>query len=178
MQNNTTIARPYARAAFEQAQQESKLEEWSSLLKVLVRVVQDPQMRRLLSSPKVGRQQILDLISGVYRGQLSSTATNFIKVLIHTRRLRYVSHISSQFEEKRAEAESRVDINVVTAYELEADQASRISAAMGKRLGKKITISSTVDKSLIGGMIIRAGDSVIDASLRGRLTRLRNELIG
>ena len=175
---NTTIARPYARAAFEQAGEEGKLEDWSSLLKMLARIVQDPQMRLLLSNPKISGRQLLDLISGIFGGKVSKYAMNFIKVLISSDRLKYVAHISRLFEEKRAEAEGRVDINVVTAYELEPEQANRISAAMGKRLGKKITISSVVDKSLIGGMIIRAGDSVIDASLRGRLTQLRNDLIG
>lgn len=178
MLDNTTIARPYARAVFEQARQEGKLEEWSSLLKTLARTVQEPRMRSLLSSPKVSREQLLDIISGVFGGQLSKSNTNFIKVLIDAGRLRYVSHISSQFEEKRAEAEGRVDIKVVTAYELEPEQVNRISAAMSKRLGKKVTVASVVDRSLIGGMVIRAGDSVIDASLRGRLNQLRNALIG
>ena len=82
------------------------------------------------------------------------------------------------FEQKRAEAEGRIEINVTSAFELDGEQSKRISEAMGKRTGRKVTISSVIDKSLIGGVIIRAGDSVIDASIRGRLNRLRTDLIG
>lgn len=175
---NTTIARPYAKAAFEQAQQEGNLEQWSTLLKTLASIVNAPQMRNVVSSPKVSHKQLLELISGIYGAKLSDTTTNFIRVLIKANRLRIASHISTLFEEKRAQAEGRVEINVVSAYELDSEQSRRIAEVMGKRTGKKINVSSVVDKSLIGGLIIRAGDSVIDASIRGRLTKLRNDLIG
>lgn len=175
---NTTIARPYAKAAFEQAQQEGAMEQWSTLLKTLGSIVNAPQMRNVVNSPKVSHKQLLELISSVYGAKLSDTTTNFIRVLIKANRLRIASHISTLFEEKRAQAEGRVEINVVSAYELDSEQTRRIADVMGKRTGKKINISSVVDKSLIGGLIIRAGDSVIDASIRGRLTKLRNDLIG
>jgi F-type H+-transporting ATPase subunit delta len=178
MQDNITIARPYARAVFEQATEEGKLEQWSSMLGVLSIIVQHPQMQSILSSPKISHRQLLDLVSDILGDQLSNTGTNFVKLLISTNRLRYVSNILQLFEKARAEAEGRLDIDVVSAFELEPAQASRISDAMGRRFGKKISISSVVDKSLIGGMIIRAGDSVIDASLRGRLSELHNSLIG
>ena len=178
MQDNITIARPYARAVFEQAQQEGNLEQWSSLLNTLTLIVQDPQMRMILNSPKISPQQLLELVSGIVGDQLSQSGMNFIKVLISANRLPYVSYILELFEKSRAEDEGRMGIEVLTAYKLESGQARKISDSMGKRLGKKINITSVVDKSLIGGMIIRAGDSVIDASLRGRLTELHNYLIG
>lgn len=174
----TTIARPYAKAVFEQAQAEGNMEMWSALLKMLSHIVQDPQMRHLLHSPKVSHKQLLDLLSGINGGKLSDSAANFIRVLIKSNRLKIAGQISELFEQKRSQAEGKLEVNVVSAFELDSEQSKRIAEAMGKRTGKKVNISAVVDKSLIGGMIVRAGDSVIDASLRGRLTKLRNELFG
>lgn len=174
----TTIARPYAKAVFEKAREEGNMDMWSGLLRTLAAIVREPQMRLLLNNPKVSHKQLLDLVSSVCGDNLSKSATNFIRVLIRSNRLRLAGQIAELFEQRRAEAEGRVDIHVVSAYELDADQSRRITEAMGKRTGKKVNISTLVDKSLIGGLIVRAGDSVIDASIRGRLNRLRNELIG
>ena len=154
------------------------MQAWSELLGMLGRIVQDPQMRLVMNNPKVGHKQLLDLVSSICGGKLSGSATNFIKILIKANRLSIAGQISELFEEKRALAEGRIEINVVSAYELDDEQSKRIAEAMGKRTGKKVNISVVVDKSLNGGMIVRAGDSVIDASLRGRLMKLRNELIG
>ena len=178
MLDNATIARPYASAVFQNAQEEGNMEQWSSLLNTLSLIVQDEQMRLILSSPKISHEQLLDLITGIIGKQKSAASMNFIKVLISANRLKYVSNIYQLFEKRRAEAEGRMEINVFTAYELESDQKGKISDAMGSRLGKKIYISSVIDKSLIGGMIIKAGDSVIDASIRGRLTELHRHLTG
>ncbi len=178
MQDNTTIARPYARAIFELAQAENNLQQWSDLLKILSLVVIDPEMRKVISSPRVSSEQLLMIISEVTGNQLDSLGQNFVKVLIDANRLRLAPFISDLFEKRRAEAEGRVDIDVLTAYELEPQQSSQLSDVMGKRLGKKVSISAKVDESLIGGIVIRAGDTVIDSSLRGRLNTLRNQLIG
>ncbi|MGK0296742.1 MAG: F-type H+-transporting ATPase subunit delta [Gammaproteobacteria bacterium] len=178
MQDKTTIARPYANAVFDQATEEGDFEQWSTLLNVLSQIVRDQQMKMILNSPKISHQQLLQLVSEIVGTRLSQTGANFIKVLISANRLGYVTQIFDLFEKRRAEAEGRIEINVVSAFELDSDQEKIISESMGKRLGKKVSILSAVDKSLIGGMIITAGDSVIDASLRGRLTELRNSLIG
>lgn len=178
MQDNITIARPYARAAFEQAQEEGSWEKWFSMLKLLSLIVRDPQMRLISSSPKISHQQLLDLIKGIMDGQLSASNTNFIKILINAGRLHYTPDILQLFEKSWAEAEERMDINIISAYSLEADQVRRISDFMEKKLGKKINISTVEDRFLIGGVIIKVGDSVIDASLRGSLSKLHNNLIG
>lgn len=178
MQDNITIARPYARAVFELAQEEGNLEQWTMMLKTLAVVVQDDDMRRVISSPRVSHDQVLNLAGDVLGNTLFDNGRNFIKVLIHSNRLRLVPYISDLFDKRRADAEGRIDINVTSAYEINQDQSAMISAAMGRRLGKKVSVFATVDQSLIGGVIIRAGDSVIDASLRGRLTELHNSLVG
>jgi F-type H+-transporting ATPase subunit delta len=173
----TTIARPYAQAAFEQASEEAAIAEWSELLKLLGQVVADPQMQALLNNPRVNRQQLLEIVTGIGSSKLSATGMNFIKILISAGRLKHVARISTLFEQKWAVAEGRLEVNVTSAYELLPEQKNSIAEAMAKRLGKKINISSLVDQSLIGGMIVRAGDSVIDVSLRGQLNELRRTLI-
>ena len=177
MLDNTTVARPYAQAVFEQAGEEGNMEEWSSLLQKMTLLVQDPQMRFILHNPRISDSRLLELVTGVI-GKPSKTAMNFIRVLIDADRLGHAPYIAALFEEKRAEAEGRVDIRVISAYELDPAQTGRISDAMGKKLGKNTSVSTVIDKSLIGGVVIRAGDSVIDASIRGRLDELRNDLIG
>ena len=177
MLDNSTVARPYAQAVFEQAGEEGNMEAWSSLLQKLTLMVRDPQMRFLLHNPKVSDRQLLELVVEVI-GEQPKTAMNFIRVLIDADRLGYAPYIAALFEQKRAEAEGRVDVQVTSAFELDAAQVERISAAMGRKLGKKTSVSTVVDGSLIGGVVIRAGDSVVDASIRGRLNELRNDLIG
>lgn len=177
MTDNTTIARPYAQAAFEQASEEAEIVQWSSQLKLLGQIVADPKMHALLSNPRVSEQQLLEIITALCGNSLSATRLNFIKILISAGRLKYAAQMSVLFEQHWAEAEGRLDVNVISAYELMPEQKTSIAEAMARRLGKKINVSSLVDQSLIGGMVVRAGDSVIDVSLRGQLDELRRSLI-
>lgn len=177
MLEKTTIARPYAQAVFELAQDAGTTAEWSTALDRLQQIIADAQMRLLLHNPKVSRQQLQDLVIDIGANSFFPQARNFIKVLVSAGRLQYVAQIAWLFEAKRADAEGRVDVEVSSAYELDQAQRDSIAKGMSARLGKKVSISASVDQSLIGGAIIRAGDSVIDASLRGRLTELGNNLI-
>ena len=101
---------------------------------------------------------------------------NLVKILLQAGRLQYAPSIKNQYEQMRAAAEGRVEVEVVTAYALDDQQQAGIAESIAGRLGKQVNIKTSVDESLIGGAVIRAGDSIIDASLRGRLTELRNEL--
>ncbi len=176
MQENTTLARPYAVAAFEQAQDEGKLSDWSKMLHVLSLVVSDAQMQSVMDNPKIGAQALSDFVLDVCGQHLSDTGKNFVKLLVDTERLSLAPFIYQLFEQNRANTEGIVEVEVVSAFPVESDEQKKIADAMGKRLGKKIEISTRIDESLIGGIIIRAGDSVIDASVKGRLKQLGNEL--
>jgi len=177
MLEKTTIARPYAQAVFELADDSGNTAEWSTALELLNRIVSDAQMRLLLNNPNVSHNQLQDLVIEIGNDSFFQQAKNFIKVLVSAGRLQYAPQIAELFEAKRADAEGRVDIKVSSAYELDQSQQDSIAKGMAARLGKKVSVSATVDESLIGGAVIRAGDSVIDASLRGRLTELSNDLI-
>ena len=177
MLENSTIARPYATAVFELAQETGQVEEWSAMLGLLGVLTSDKDMRQLITNPKVSRQQLQDLVFDVCGAGLSDLGRNLVKVLVGAGRLQYTANIKDQYEQMRATAEGKVDVEVVTAYTLDEQQQDSIAGIMAGRLGKQVNIVTSIDESLIGGAIIRAGDSVIDASLRGRLTELRNELV-
>ena len=176
MRERTTIARPYAQAVFETANEESKLTEWSEMLGLLDMVVTDPQMKAMLANPKLDAAASCDFVQGVCGQELSETGNNLVKVLADAGRLSFIPEINKLYEQLRAEAEGVVEVNVVSAYELAAEQQASISEVMAKRLGKKIEITNEIDDSLIGGMVIRAGDTVIDASIKGRLKALASQM--
>ena len=173
----STVARPYALAAFKQAKQEDKLAEWSDMITLLARVVSDRQMKGVLASPKVKREQLADLIIDICADNLSETGGNFVRVLAENGRLAYLPEIEKIYQEERAASEGRSQVEVRSAFELDDAQKSHITSAMAKRLGTDVSLSVEVDDSLIGGVVIRAGDMVIDASLRGRMNRLANSLL-
>ena len=176
MQGNTTIARPYAVAAFEQAQGEDKLSEWSTMLKVLSMVIADEQMQVILNNPRLDETSVSDFIIDVCGDHLSETGENFVKLLVQSGRISLAPQIYVLFEQKRTEAEGIVEIEIISAYALDANEQNKIADVMAKRFGKKIEVSMSIDESLIGGAVIRAGDSVIDASVKGSLKKLGNQL--
>ena len=176
MLENITIARPYAQAAFEHAKDMDHVAQWSDMLALLGRIIADSRVIPLLSNPKVTDRQLQEFIFEVCGDKLSQDGKNFIKILIKAERLPHLPQIARLFGAMRAQAEGRIDVEVVSAHALQADQKQRISESMAKRLGKTVTITSSVDESLIGGAVIRAGDSVIDASIRGKLAELKNQL--
>ncbi len=173
----STIARPYALAAFKQAKEEEKLGEWSEMIETLVLIVSDSSMKGLIANPSVKRDQLADLIIDVGGKSLSDTGRNFVRVLAEKNRLKYLPEARRIFEQERAESEGRSRVEVTSAFELSDDQMKKITSAMSKRLGTEVDLSVRVDDALIGGVVIRAGDLVIDASLRGRMSRLANTLL-
>ena len=176
MESNIKTARPYAIAAFKQAQEEGDSGRWSQMLELLAMVSNDASMKGLIANPKVSSAQLASLIIDVCGDALSETGRNFVRVLAENQRLASASDIASEFEFERARAERRSDVEVVSAYELTAAQQNDINVAMTSRLGTKVDISVAVDPELIGGVIIRCGDMVIDSSIRGRLAQLTQTL--
>lgn len=176
MQGKTTIARPYAQAVFETASEEGKLEEWSEMLSLLLTIVTDAQMKTVLNNPKLDAVALSDFIIDVCAQSLSKTGGNLVKVLADAKRLLVIPEIYKLFEQLRSEAEGVIAVGVTTAYKLATKQQLAISEAMAKRLGRKVEIITDVDESLIGGVVIQAGDSVIDASVKGRLKALATQM--
>ena len=176
MQENLTLARPYAQAAFEQATAENATAAWSESLSWLGALINDDQMRAIISDPRVSRQRVVDLLLGLGDGRFGRTFQNFIKILTHARRLPATPEIAQLFEQHRAGAENVAHAEIVTPYALEPAQEARIASALERRLGKAVRIKQRVDPSLIGGAVVRIGDTVYDLSLRGGLNQLSNLL--
>lgn len=176
MQSNTKTARPYAIAAFRQAQEEGDTARWSEMLALLARVASDPTMKGLITNPKAKRQELAELIIDVCGDRLSATGCNFVRVLAENRRLGAINDIAATYESERASAERRSEVTVISAYQLAPAEQNAITVAMTKRLGTKVDLSLKVDPGLIGGVVVRAGDTVIDASIRGRLNQLAQTL--
>lgn len=174
MLEKATIARPYANAAFNQAIDEGKLSEWSAMLNLLSAIVSVDNMSSVISNPKLSSEQLFQFITDIGGDKFSQTGKNFIRILIDAERIVLATKVFELFEQKRAAAEGMSDVDVVSAYPLDDAQVNGISESISKRLGKKIEVNTEEDKDLIGGVIIRAGDSVIDASLRGRLKELNS----
>ena len=175
MLEKTAFARPYAEAAFGQAQEENALGKWSDMLRLLGIIASDPQMQILITNPRAGSGQLQALVLDVCGDRLNRTGTNFVKILLESGRFIFARQIHELFEQLRADAEGVLEVEVVSAFQMEPDQVTKIVDLMKNRYGRNIEISTRVDASLIGGIIIRAGDSVIDASIRGSLRQLSRE---
>ncbi|MCB1718453.1 MAG: F0F1 ATP synthase subunit delta [Candidatus Competibacteraceae bacterium] len=169
----TTIARPYARAAFEIAQgEEGGLQRWSEMLQFVATVVQDKTIQAVLSSPDHDSRYKAGLLLKVCADQLSPTGSNFIKLLAENHRLNVLPDIVEVYEELRAEVEKTVEAEVTSAFELTEQQRQQLAKALSQRLQREVVLHCTIDQSLLGGAIIRAGDLVIDGSAQGRLAKL------
>lgn len=180
MAEKVTIARPYAKAAFEFARERGILGRWSDFLANASAVVTDDRVATLLLSPRVMPADLVDVIAGVC-GSASGESVdepmgNFLETLAHNRRLGLLPHVAAIFETLRADVENIADVQVASAMALNDAQRARLSDALAKRLKREVRLHVDVDPSLIGGAIVRCGDFVIDGSLKARLQRLATEL--
>jgi F-type H+-transporting ATPase subunit delta len=179
MAEKATIARPYARAAFEYAHEHRSLGAWSKLLAAGAAVAASPGAEDVFGNPRVKADELVELIASVATGSgvtVDAGSRNFLALLAHGRRLGFLPEIAAQFEVRRAEVENTIDVEVTSAMVLTPEQRAKLSAALAKRFGRSVRLEEQVDASLIGGAVIRAGDLVIDGSLQGRLARLEQQI--
>lgn len=176
MQGLSTLARPYAKAVFAHAVEHKTLAEFSEQLSTLNAITSDAQVERLIGHPRMPQNQLTDLIIDVAGAALSNQGSNLVKVLTDNQRLPLLPEIAAQYEQLRADAENRLDVQVTSALSLDAEQQQRLSDSLAKRFGREVNLSVDIDETLMAGAIIRAGDQVIDGSARGRLQRLEQQL--
>jgi F-type H+-transporting ATPase subunit delta len=176
MSQLTTLARPYARAAFETAIADGSLKTWSAGLGLLAALLQDSKVANYLMDPArntgAQAQTLIDLCGS----ELDAKVQNFVLVLAANKRLMLLPDISSLFEDLKADYEKVVDVEVISAFGMDQSAESNLVAALKKRLQRDVKLNVTVDRALIGGMIVRAGDLVIDGSVRGRLNKLAESI--
>jgi F-type H+-transporting ATPase subunit delta len=168
----STIARPYAQAIFQLAQASGEFSRWSDVLELLGVVAQDTNLAPLLGSPRISRQELADLVIGVAGDRLDDAGRNLVRLLAEGRRLALLPEIGTQYNQLRAVAEGTIEARLITALPVDATASDSIAAALSKRLNRKVTLTTETDASLLGGAVVRAGDLVIDGSVRGRLERM------
>ncbi len=176
MQGLSTLARPYAKAVFAHAAEHKTLAEFSQQLTVLNVIIADAEIERLIGHPKVPQDQLADLIIGVAGQAMTEPGGNLVKVLAENQRLPLLPEIAAQYEQLRAQAENRLDVQVTSAMPMDDEQQQRLRDSLAKRFERDIDLSVSIDESLMSGAIIRAGDQVIDGSARGRLERLAQQI--
>jgi F-type H+-transporting ATPase subunit delta len=176
MADRSTIARPYAKAAFRQAQGSSQLDRWSTLLDRAAAAVSDARVASLIGNPRVTPAQVAELVTSVAGENLNEQESNFLRVLADNRRLRILPDIARLFQAMKDDAEGTVDVTVTSAAVMQDSEREQIAAALAKRFGRKVRVHTSVDPALIGGAVVRAGDLVIDGSIKSRLERMAFEL--
>ena len=184
MADSSTVARPYAKALFDLANGERKLAEWSAALGAAAAVVGDANARRALANPGFddgARAALVGSVAGAIKGGelfASGHGKNLLQVLAENDRLTALPEIAAQFDALKAEAENKVKVTVTAATQVDGAIAEQIKKALQQKLGRAVELTLAVDASLIGGAIIQADDMVIDGSVRTRLQRLTEKLVG
>jgi len=185
MADKNTIARPYARAAFAVAGEDAALDELSRSLGIAKSLLDDGQVVKFLADPALDDERRLAFLSALFAATAgkdsvfagtSRHGTNFLKLLLEYGRVDVLPEISERFDALKAEVENTVDVTVTSATALSDEQANAFRAALASRLGRRINLSTETDADLIGGAVVRAGDVVIDGSLRARLEGLSHAL--
>jgi F-type H+-transporting ATPase subunit delta len=183
MADQSTIARPYAKALFDVANAEQKLGPWSDALNAAAAVLGDASARRVLGNPELDQAKRADFIRAVSVGLKgadvfeTSQGKALLTLLAENDRLVVLPEIAAQFNELKSEAENKVKATLVSATAVDAALAERVKQALKKRLGREVELSLAVDPSLIGGAIVRAEDMVIDGSVRTRLEQLARAMV-
>ena len=172
MLNRTTLARPYARAAFEAARDGDAFERWSEALALAAEISATEEMRYLSGDPRMGGDRVHELMLDIGKDRFDDHFGNFLKVVITNGRLELLPEVSVQFEQYRREAEERIRVEVTSAREMNDEESGKLAERLKSRFGREVDLHVEVDESLIGGAVIRAGDKVIDGSVRGRLEQL------
>lgn len=171
----STIARPYAKAAFERALDTKSLDSWQQALTTLAVVGEQPEIRALFKNPKVSSVQLVKLLLEL-SGSSGLEFANFIQLMADAGRLTALPEIAALFIQHRADYEQTAEVSVASAIALDKAQQTKLGQVLERKLGRKVRLNCSVDSSLLAGVVVRAQDLVIDGSLRGRLNSLADAL--
>ena len=168
----TTLARPYAKAAFQSALDDSALDSWSSMLTTAAAVSSEQSVIGLLTDPALSTDSMADAFIELLGDELITKGQNLIRLLAENKRLILLPAISSLFHILKANQEKSIDVEITTAFEVSSETLNNLVQGLKDRLAREINLGTSVDSSLIGGAVVRAGDTVIDSSVRGKLVKL------
>jgi len=168
----TTSARPYARAVYARATETSSVESWGEALALLAAVAADASMQEILDKPQLSKEQKGEIMLKVLSDKLNQQQQNLVRLMAENGRLKALPEVAHQFEIYRAEAEGKVDAEVISAFALTSEQEQAITEMLKSKLGRDVSITTSIDESLIGGVVIKAGDTIIDGSMKSQLESL------
>ena len=154
-----TVARPYTKAAFEYALEQGSLDQWSEVLATASAVAQDATMKQVIGNPGLTSTQKAEALISVLEENIDEGSKNFVSLLAENQRLLLLPEISAQFEQLKANQQKSVAIDVTTAFDLDEQQQQKLAQALGTKLGREVSLTTQVDKSILGGVVIRADDS-------------------
>jgi F-type H+-transporting ATPase subunit delta len=167
-----TLARPYAKAAFEYALDHGALGEWSAQLATCAAVAADDAVKSVLDNPSLTHEQQARTLNDVCGDATGTEVKSFVSILSSNKRVALLPEIHAQFELFKTDQERSVDVEVISAFDLGEATATKLADVLGKKLERDVNVSTATDQTLLGGVLIRAGDLVIDGSVRGRLNKL------
>ncbi len=171
-----TLARPYSSAIFDIAKEEGQLDRWSRALELLTGALDSPELRQLIASPTHSPARKAIALTDLLGEQLNESMRRFVHVLSDNRRLELLPYIREGFDTRLAEEQRTVGVEITTAVELTDDERNQFAEALKSRFQREISLETTVDATVLGGAMIRAGDTVLDGTVRGKLEKLRNQL--
>ncbi len=176
MAENTTVARPYAEAAFELARERNALAAWSKMLGIAARLVREPQVAAALDNPRLGDPEKESLLLSLLGEELDEGGRSFMRVLVEGDRVRFLPEVAALFDLLKDTAESAAKADIETAFELTDAQLGEMKAALERRFGKRIDATVRVNRALIGGARVTVGDTVIDGSVQAKLQAMATQL--
>lgn len=178
MSDSTTIARPYAKAIFEQALEQNKLAEWSDYLTILTHAILNPLAVDFIANPASTDEQKIELLKSICSAQIkdNESLSHLVTLLIMNKRVMLIPEIKVLYEIHRAEQEKILEVDVMSFSALSPAQQNKLVESLSKRLNRKVSLKISIDPSLLGGAVIQAGDLVIDGSVRGKLNKLGTSL--
>lgn len=168
----TTLARPYARAAFDYADSKNMLAEWSKTLKTLVAICSNENVQLQLDNPAATADDKSQILIGIGGDELDTNVQNFVRNLAANKRLGLIDEISNLFDLYKARREQVLDVRVDSAFDISESEQKVLSDALTKNLKRQVTLECNTDASLIGGALVHAGDTLIDGTVKGRLAKL------
>jgi len=172
----STLARPYAEAVFKRAKQTGNTEQWSEELAFLAVLAQDPDIVTIIGNPKVSKDRVMQLLLDICQDHLSEEAKNLLKLLVENRRLHLSAKISDLYAEKVAADAGYVNVQLFSPYALTKAEQKKYGDMLEKYLHKTVHTQVVVDKSLLGGILAKAGDKVLDGSIKGQIHQLAKRL--
>jgi len=176
MAEPSTVARPYAEAAFKLSEAGNALGKWSEMLGALAGVAQDGRVGAAMSDPNRSDAQVAGIFIAILQGRLNGEAENFVRVLAENKRLELLPLIHQQFDALKNEREGVVEAQVQSAFELTEAQLADLVQRLEKKTGRKVRTQVQLNRELIGGIRILLGDKVIDGSARAQLEALETAL--